>query len=225
MDQISFPHCGFSPGFTGNFSGGSIPNQTFARAYTDGTFVTGWFGYEDVYIGSMKVSHQQLALVNQAAWFGDGFTAGLLGLAYPMMTGLDDNVPSYDPIFTSMWKNNLTTPLFSLALSRRVPSAARHHNSSIVEAGHESYLAFGGVPPVSYDDASWGRTPIKDMQILGNWPEDHYGHGLYVIVADSYQYGRGKSANGTTYAVTKNTTQFPISVDCGSTLTVLPRGM
>ncbi len=42
---------------------------------------------------------------------------------------------------------------------------------------------------------------------------------------DAYHYGHGKSANGTTYPMTKNATQFDVMVDCGSTSTILPRGM
>ncbi|KAH8900250.1 acid protease [Thozetella sp. PMI_491] len=216
------PSCGFGKGFEGNLSGGRVENETFARSYTDGTFVVGTFGYEDVNLGGVKVKHQKLGVVDRAAWFGDRLTSGLLGLAYPMMTGLDDNVAAYDPIFTTMWKNNLSAPMFTLALSRHVPQNTRHTNMTAGK-GRESYLAFGGVPPVDYDDSSWARTPIYQMQkVMDYWPDGHDGNGLYAIKAEAFHYGRGKGSNGTAFPVTKNTTQFPLMVDCGSTLTVLP---
>lgn len=49
----------------------------------------------------------------------------------------------YDPVFTTLWKQGSTAPLFSVILRRDGPG----------------YLAFGGLPPGNYSNI-WGKTPI-----------------------------------------------------------------
>ncbi|KAK3938550.1 hypothetical protein QBC46DRAFT_317501 [Diplogelasinospora grovesii] len=229
----SKPNCGLGDGFKGNLSGGIIDGSVFSRSYTDGTFVRGYFGYEDVTIGGLTAKHQQLAIVNYTYWYGDGLTSGLLGLAYPLMTSLNGESPqsqkAYDPVFTTMWKSKLVLPLFSIALSR--DEEENKKNGTAVappktgSTNETSFLALGGLPPVDYDDGSWARTPIQSMQLLKEWGLDNTTErGLYVIVADSYVYGRTNSTSSVPLAdqLTKNTTQFPVMVDAGSTLTILP---
>lgn len=155
-------------------------------------------------------------MVSYTYWYGDSLTAGLLGLAYPLMTGIDGYVEEYDPVFTTMWKTNATSPLFSMALSRE------HGNTS--STLDESYLAFGGLPPVEYDDSTWARIPILSMDKLPEWGVEQPVHGLYAISADAYVYGK-QAAPDRPANITANTTQFPILIDAGSTLTRLPVGM
>jgi hypothetical protein len=205
--------------------------------------VEGYFGYEDVNIGGLVAPHQQLAMVNYSYWFGDGLTSGLLGLAYPMMTGLGGfGTPAYDPVFTTMYKHNAIPPLFSLALARdddirvdasggvvaATPLPAHDGEAKVTPKPTESYLAFGGVPPVAYDRSAWARTPILSMSALPAWGmPTTTERGLYIIQADSYVYGtRNGSAEGMAPATqwTRNTTQFPVLVDSGTTLSVLPTG-
>lgn len=95
-----------------------------------------------------------MALVNYSYWFGDEVTSGLMGLSYPLLTsayeGTDpdddslDNQVVYDPIITTMIKQGLIDPVFSLALERNSDSG---------------YLALGGLPPVNYT-GSFASTPI-----------------------------------------------------------------
>lgn len=160
-------------------------------------------------LAGLRIHHQQLAMVQESYWYGDNQTSGLLGLAYPLMTGIDGGVPQYDPVFTSMWKQNLSAPIFSIGLSRG--------DANDTVAVQESYLAFGGVPPMSYDDSSWMRTPIQTMMSLPSWGITTPDHGLYIIIADAYIYGPANN-------LTKNETQFPVTIDAGSTLTTLPTG-
>jgi hypothetical protein len=173
-----------------------------------------------VTIGGITVAHQQIAVVNYTYWWGDGLTAGLLGLGYPLMTGMDgedDPTHEYDPIFTSMWKQERSTPLFSLALSRE-----RANNPSKEEK--QSYLAFGGIPPVDFDDSSWSRAPIQLLQTLKSWWfVNSTENGLYVITPDAWVLGKG-GANGAKAAeptALKNT--YPVLIDAGATLSVLPK--
>ena len=207
--------CGFGKGFVGNFSQGTIPDQDFVRLYGDSTFVIGEYGFEDVTIGGLTAKHQELALVNHTYWFSDGSAAGLLGLAYPFMTDTENSTRQYDPVFTSMWKQNLTRPMFTMALSRDVTTVGKG------EKAKESYLAFGGVPPnVDYDDSSWARTPIRPLKQLGNWWwVDPKQEGLYVIAPEGFVYDKRGSAEPFI-----NTTEIPMLIDAGSTLTYLPAG-
>ncbi|KAK5657997.1 hypothetical protein OQA88_2551 [Cercophora sp. LCS_1] len=213
------PNCGLGDGLTGTLAGGTIPNVTFGRAYADGTFVSGYFGYDEVVIAGLTAHHQRLAIVNYTYWYGDGRTSGLLGLAYPYMTSLDGSSPDqplYDPIFTTLWKDKQITPMFSIALSRAV-------NKTGVDISETSYLALGGLPPVKYEEESWARVKIQNMGEVKAWGLETEEHGLYVITAENYVWGTrdqdGKGVEG----LARNETQFPVLVDVGSTLTILPR--
>lgn len=168
-------------------------------------------------IGGITVTHQQLAVVKYTYWYGDGKSSGLLGLAYPLMTGIDENVKEYNPLFTSMWKQGQSKAEFSIAISR-----AQH------EGGEESYLAFDGVPPVKYDEDSWSRTPILKMKALKEfyWLETEE-QGLYIIMPEAMVYGNGTSTTKggqSDNLVTNTTNLLPLVVDVGSTFTVLPTG-
>ncbi|KAK3332945.1 aspartic peptidase domain-containing protein [Cercophora scortea] len=234
--------CGLGGGLKGNLSGGLIPDLVFGRAYTDGTFVQGYFGYEDVTIGGLTAKHQQLAIVNYTYWFGDGRISGLLGLAYPLMTSLDGSSVAqkpYDPVFFTLWKNKLVAPLFSVALSRAQDQFTPPDNSpsggALTDTHDTSYLAFGGLPPVSIDETSWARAPIQLMSLLGDSDDfKTQERGLYIIIADAWVYGKTNHTVGTngtrnvpspvlSETLTKNTTQFPVLIDVGSSLSVLPR--
>jgi len=199
---------------------------SFGRQYADGTFVEGYFGYEDVTVGGLTAKRQRLGIVNSTYWEGDGRVSGLLGLAYPYMTSLDgpyETQPLYDPVFTTLWKEKLISPLFSIALSRHIDQSP---TQSPVDPSHvTSYLALGGLPPVGYDDKSWARTPIQDMSALRSWGLTTKEHGLYVLTAEAYVYG---NANGTFVVsgegLPRNSSQFPVTIDAGATLSYMPTG-
>ena len=176
----------------------------------------GYYGFDDISIGGLTAKHQQLGIVNYTYWFAsDSKSSGLLGLAYPFMTGLNDAKDQYDPFFTTLWKQNLTRPMFSLTMSRDARDPGKQA---------ESYLAFGGIPPnVEYDESGWSRTPIRPLRTLNTWGVlESDDTGLYVIKADAWVYGReGKEpvVNTTSTAVEN------LSVDAGATLSYLPHGM
>jgi hypothetical protein len=101
-------------------------------------------------------------MVDKASWNGGGITSGILGLAYPILTSAFTNTSKpaehelgsqghrpYDPIFTTMHKQGLTTPTFSVAVDP--------HNGT-------GWLAFGGLPPVDHDP-EFAKTPIKKVRI------------------------------------------------------------
>jgi hypothetical protein len=65
-----------------------------------------------------------------------------------------------------MHSSKLTTPMFSLALTR----------------GGSGYLAFGGIPPVK-TEGDWAETPIWVTQINEDW-----NYSFYSIKPDSWIY-------------------------------------
>lgn len=76
--------CDFGPTYNVSDTFKQIPNENFNITYGDGEFLTGIMGYEEVTLAGLKVK-QEVALVNYAAWEGDGTTSGLIGLAYPAL--------------------------------------------------------------------------------------------------------------------------------------------
>lgn len=154
MPYLQEADCYFGPVFNGTFDEGSIKDENFNIGYGDGEFLTGVLGYENITVAGLTVDHQEVALVNYSYWFGDSVTSGLMGLAYPLLTsafeGTNTSADSlstqveYDPIITTMIKENIIDPVFSLALDRNSDSG---------------YLALGGLPPVNYT-GSFATTPI-----------------------------------------------------------------
>lgn len=179
-------------------------------------------------VAGITARSQQVALVNRAYWNGDEVTSGLMGLAYPLLTsafkGDDPTKDSlatqvvYDSIFTTMVKEKLVEPVFSLACQR---------NSS------GGYLALGGLPPV-HAGPVFASTPIRKLEIFNESAMlTHYS--FYTIVADAYIYegshsswggvGGGSWWSNLFHWPHINTTQFPIIVDSGTTLLMLPTEM
>lgn len=58
-----------------------IKGSSFQVSYTDGEFLNGELGYEELQIGSLIVD-QVIRVVEQGWWLGDGISSGLMGLAY-----------------------------------------------------------------------------------------------------------------------------------------------
>ncbi|ROV90509.1 hypothetical protein VMCG_09823 [Cytospora schulzeri] len=211
--------CYFGPTFNGTFDEGLISDESFSIEYGDGEFLTGVLGYENVTVAGITVEQQEVALVNYSYWFGDSVTSGLMGLAYPLLTSAyadtDESQVEYDPIITTMIKEGLIEPVFSLALDRNSDSG---------------YLALGGLPPVNYT-GSFASTPILMLEIYDE-PEMATQYSFYTIIADAYIYDGSEHTKPSPGSwsklfsdATANTTQFPIIVDSGTTLLYLPTAM
>jgi len=76
--------CAFGPTYTVSDTFTQIPDENFNITYGDGEFLTGIIGTEEVTLAGITVK-QTVAVVNVAAWEGDGTTSGLIGLAYPAL--------------------------------------------------------------------------------------------------------------------------------------------
>lgn len=79
-------YCAFGPTYNVSDTFKQVPDENFNITYGDGEFLTGILGRESVTLAGIEVGHTA-ALVNYAAWEGDGTTSGLMGLAYPALYG------------------------------------------------------------------------------------------------------------------------------------------
>lgn len=109
--------------------GAASDEDYFSVAYADGQFAHGPYGRASVSLGGVTVPDQQIALPSRGhIRVSSGDYAGLLGLGYPAMVaarrggvprpavGNEDPFGEYETWFFSAFRQNLTDPLFSMAL-------------------------------------------------------------------------------------------------------------
>jgi hypothetical protein len=227
---VAQKECRFGPSFNTSASSTFKPlaDQHFNISYADGEFLNGIMGSEDVSLASITVPRQTVGVVDYAAWMGDTKSSGLVGLAYPSVTRAypgnntrvdrrGGNIP-YSPIFTTMWKNNLTTPLFSLALART--------------KNEDGVLAFGGLPghPVRYS-TTFARTPIEYTTFTSTTTvngtttrTNQTEYQMYTITVENFSFAKQTSRFLPTLTPEKILTQKPdgkLIIDSGTTLLFL----
>ncbi|PYH90947.1 acid protease [Aspergillus ellipticus CBS 707.79] len=193
--------CDFGSTWTVDSNFKEISGEIFDIEYGDGEYLSGVMGTESVTLAGITVSSQEIGVVTSAAWEGDGTTSGLTGLAYPSLTSAyTDNSyeqVEYNGIITSMWKDDLIEPYFSLAISRDV-------------SGDAGYLAIGGLPPVNYT-GDFVSTDILVTNIEG-YPDSY---DFYTINIDSM------TLNGETLSGAGGD-DIQYIVDSGTTLNYVP---
>ncbi|KAL2019763.1 hypothetical protein VTK56DRAFT_9207 [Thermocarpiscus australiensis] len=205
---VSIPQeaCAFGPAYSDNFQYGFTDPEThmFIR-YGDGEVVAGPMGYSDIAVGGITVKKQQVCLANTTFWFGNNYTSGVMGLAFPSLTNAypgniqhhePANLIQYPPLFTSMVDQGLVDPVFSLAIDR---------NSST------GILAFGGIASATGIDLS--KTTSLDMVITNvvGRPETASQYSFYTVIPDGWEYDHITDSK-----------KFPYIVDSGTTLCYLP---
>lgn len=173
----------------------------------DGTVGFGRMGYADISLAGIKVTHQQLGIINYTNIQGDGFTNGILGLAYSFGThafnGTNATADSggnrveYDALLPSIMNNNKQITSFSIAQPRGSPNA---------------YLAFGGVPPVQFED-KFASTPIRTAEVLSPSLKGKYLY--YIATIQGFVYD-GAPANATA------STELNALVDTGTSDVYVP---
>lgn len=127
--EIAQSTCGFPSFYEGPFSGGTVADEYFSILYGNGQFVYGPYGLESVSLGGITVPDQQIAMPARGyIQVSSGDYSGLLGLAYPAMVPArkgrtpqlsvqnTDAFAEHDTWFFNAVKQNLTEPLFSMAL-------------------------------------------------------------------------------------------------------------
>lgn len=94
LQKIDNGKCKLGPGYSASSSFKQDMNLHFAIQYGDGEKLLGAVGTETVHVGSLGVE-TRVNVVDNAAWNGDSFSSGLLGL------GLPANTANYRQVFFS----------------------------------------------------------------------------------------------------------------------------
>ncbi|KAI0315206.1 acid protease [Amylostereum chailletii] len=212
-EDCGFGTTGFVPADSPTFE--AFLDHNFNISYADGEFLTGDVGFDTVTVGGLTVTHQEIGVVDNAAWFGDGVTTGLMGLCYPGLTSVysgddpdDDsssNSDEYNPFFFSaIAEGAVSEPIMSVALNR---------GSVDAEAGSTidpnlGFLAFGGIAPVNVTSTAV-TVPIQG-QSVGSSPNKAFF--FYTVDIDAYVFpgSSALSTNGTSI------------LDTGTTLLYVP---
>lgn len=160
--EVQQSACGFPDFVETSFSGGFVSDEYLSIVYGNGQFTHGPYGLESVSLGGITVPKQQIALPSEGyIKVVSGDFSGILGLGYPGMvaarTGKEpkphvnntDPLTVYDTWFVNAVKQNLTAPLFSMALD--------------IEGG--GLLAIGGVVDVPVYEG-FAVTPILMVGFL-----------------------------------------------------------
>ncbi|KAI0108623.1 aspartic peptidase domain-containing protein [Nemania sp. FL0031] len=203
-DEVPQEYCQFGPLFKGEFPGGKIENQNLNISYLSGDYLNGNMGYADITVANITVPKQQFALVNVASFGGDGLSSGILGLGLRALTAAFtgnnptedgiENLVNYAPIMETIGTSKAANPILSFAMSREE---------------NRSYIAFGGVPPVTTGE--YTTVPIQKLTTNSGRTDYFY----YNINIDSIRW----------VSATKNqsVTKPPsMLVDSGTTINLFP---
>lgn len=197
--------CGFGPAYKRSSTFSASGNEKFSISYSSES-ASGVMGTETMTLGGITVKDQKFALINSARWRGDGSSSGLIGLAFPSNSAtwpLMGEKKDYSPIFTTMYKEGLVAPYFSLALNRQKEGPGA--------------LALGGLPgaPIKYNN-TWAKSPMQYLTFGDDDPtKKPYGdddYRLYRLSIDGFSIGSSSV----------NTKKVRASVDSGTAAMLLP---
>ncbi|KAI1150808.1 aspartic peptidase domain-containing protein [Nemania diffusa] len=203
-EEVPPEYCQFGPQFKGDFPGGKIENQNLNISYLSGDYLNGNMGYADITVANITVPKQQFALVNVASFSGDTISSGILGLGLRGLTAAftgsnpsEDgigNLVNYAPLMETIGTSKAASPILSFAMSREE---------------NRSYIAFGGVPPVSTGE--YTTVPIQKLTTNSGKTDYFY----YNIKIDSLRWAN---------ATRNQSVATPPSmlVDSGTTINLFP---
>jgi hypothetical protein len=190
---IDESQCGFGPTYSVSATAKQIDNRNFNISYADGERLNGQMITEDLTFAGITVENQTMGLVTYAGWYGDDISSGLVGMAYASLTNqYSGSNPSadiagltipYDPILTSMFNDNLTAPIFSIALNRDVSRSAQ-------SAG--GVLAVGGIPNIPHGSA-WASANISVIGVDATTGQPEYQ--FYAIRVDGWAVSKNQNAD------------------------------
>ncbi|KAF2117485.1 aspartic peptidase domain-containing protein, partial [Lophiotrema nucula] len=180
-----------------------IPSHGFEVRYTDGEFLSGDLGIENLEIGGLT-TRQTIGVVDSGWWIGDNISSGLMGLAYPILTSGHQDL-NYTSVVFSLFEDGDVPPIFSLALSR--PSA-----TSSITGG---LLALGGIPDIPYSGA-FVTVPIRPIMSTT--------YAFYSVPVDGFAIAPPPAARGTTRPKIANFAKqaTEMTIDSGTTLIYFP---
>ncbi|KAG9640593.1 acid protease, partial [Aureobasidium melanogenum] len=185
--------CAFGPTYSLSSTAQQIPNRNFNISYADGERLNGEIITEDLTFAGLTVENKTMGLVTVAGWYGDGTSSGLVGLAYASLTnqysGSDPdtdiaglNIP-YNPLLTSMFVQNITAPIFSIALDRDVTQSAQ-------SAG--GVLAVGGIPNIPHGKF-WAAANISVVGVDSTTGQPEYQ--FYAVEVDGWAVSKNWNAS------------------------------
>ena len=200
-----------------------IADENFNITYSDGERLTGDMAYERMTLAGITVPQQKFAIVDYAAWFGNGYSAGLVGFAYGTLTSAyagDD--PSqdrrggtlmYNPLFASMYNLSLIAPVFSLAIDR--------------DPNNGGVLALGGIPNIPHSPY-WITAPIQSVGVFTGTTTPAYefysihADGFAVATSPSIQFNTNTNNNPKKRNLLANGT---VIIDSGTSLVYAPNAV
>ena len=135
--------------------------------------------YESMTLGGITVPRQKFAIVDYAAWYGDGYSSGLVGFAYGTLTNAyagDDPKADrrgatlmYNPLFVNMYNQSLVAPIFSMAIDRNASAGG--------------VLALGGVPAIPHSPG-FASVPIQSVGVFAGTTTPAYE--FYTVLIDGW---------------------------------------
>lgn len=191
-EQIEEAACYFGPLYDPSLSPNYrvYPQRTLNLSYADGETLNGHMGFDTFTMGGITVDDQEFGRVDYAAWYGDGVSSGLVGFAYRTLTSMyigDDpktavagKAVNYDTLFDSMWRNNLTDPVFSMALTR-----------DPMLTGNGGLMALGGIPDIPIGP-TWISVPLIPVRL--NTATGELEYQFYTILVDGWALSKDFSA-------------------------------
>lgn len=224
---IDESECAFGSTYSLSSTAKQIPNRNFNISYADGERLNGEMITEDLTFAGLTLKNQTMGLVTVAGWHGDGTSSGLVGLAYASLTNqYSGSNPSadiagfsipYNPLLTSMFVENITAPIFSIALDRDVSHSAQ-------AAG--GVLAVGGIPNIPRG-SSWATANISIVGVDSITGQPEYR--FYAIKVDGWAVSKNWNASFD-IAMSGNPRKTPllgaptynVIVDSGTTLIYAP---
>ena len=169
-----------------------ISDENFNITYSDGELLNGDMAYERFTLAGITVPRQKFGVVDYAGWYGDGYSAGLVGFAYGTLTsaynGTDPTQDArggtlmYNPLFVNMYNLSLVAPVFSLAIDR--------------DPNNGGVLALGGIPNVPHSP-HWVSSPIQSVGVFIGTTTPAYE--FYEIQTDGFAFSSSPSTQFNPY--------------------------
>lgn len=193
-EQIEEQYCFFGPLYDKEASSSyeKLPDRSMNLSYADGETLNGLMGREQFTMGGITFPAQEFGNVDYAAWYGDGVSSGLIGFAYRTLTSMypGENPKAavagkafkYNPFFDNLYRNNITAPVFSMALTR---------DTKPNPTGRGGILALGGIPDIPYAP-TWISSPILPVGI--NRTSGDIDYQFYTVTVDGFAISSDQSA-------------------------------
>jgi hypothetical protein len=192
FEEIDEGDCYFGPLYdrTASNTYQEFPDRSLNLSYADGETLNGLMGRDAFTMGGITFPAQEFGMVDYAAWYGDGVSSGLIGFAYRTLTSMyagEDPKKAvagkafkYNPFFDNLYRNNVTAPVFSMALTRDPR-----------RTGQGGIMGLGGIPDIPYAP-TWISSPILPVGI--NTTSGEISYQFYTVTVDGFSISSDQGA-------------------------------